>query len=42
MGLIIVGLIVVGVVAFVGGGNTLSGFGHDVENTGEKIQDAGN
>lgn len=40
MGLIVAALIVVGVIAYAGGGNTVTGFGHDVENTGEKIQDA--
>jgi len=40
MGLVIAALIVVGVVAFVGGGHTVSGLGRDVENTGQKIQNS--
>ena len=39
MGIIIAALVIVGVVAYVGGGNTVGGFGQDVENTGEKIQE---
>lgn len=32
--------VVIAGIAIVGGGNTLSGFGRDTENTGEKIQRA--
>ncbi|PIZ31884.1 MAG: entericidin [Alphaproteobacteria bacterium CG_4_10_14_0_8_um_filter_53_9] len=41
MGLLVVALIIVGAVAYVGGGNTVEGFGQDVEKTGEQIQGSG-
>lgn len=38
MGFVIVGLIVVGAIVYFGGGNTMEGFGHDMERTGDKIE----
>lgn len=39
MVIVVLAIIIAGV-AIVGGGNTLSGFGQDAENTGAKIQKA--
>ncbi|PZP39856.1 MAG: entericidin [Pseudomonas fluorescens] len=33
-------VVIVAGVAIIGGGNTVSGFGSDLERSGEKIQDA--
>jgi predicted small secreted protein len=36
--LIIIAAVAVGAVVATGGGHTLHGFGHDMENTGDKIE----
>ena len=38
MGFVLIGVLIIGAIAYVGGGSTVDGFGHDLKRTGEKIE----